>query len=203
MNINTIILYYEELIRSFIQQILTNIPSIVALTIAVFGESFRKKYIKKSRLVVERATVNVQGTHGDETVYRLLIKNKGIYRATDVEVDVESIHDNGRLRKNFLPVPLGWTHARAMGVTVTRSIHPMQSVYLDVCHYLTKKELEWLKLCLKAGAEVQNYSNLNPGSSVLILRIYQDSGQTQTIKVRINWEQGNKPTMKLVKTKSI
>lgn len=176
----------------------TLIASMTALVIAIFSEPFLNKFIRKTKLTVKEVTSHIQG-NGDLIVYRLLIKNESIYRARDVAVDVERIYDSGKLRSNFLPVPLGWTHSHAIGGSVMRDIHPDQSVYLDICNYIKKKEGVVLRLSLKAGSEIKDFCQLEIGSTKIELKAYQNSGQTVVITLLIEWDGWNNPTISLIK----
>jgi hypothetical protein len=175
------------------------IASITALIIAIFTEPFLNKFVRKTKLKVKGVTSHIQGK-GDLFVHRLLIKNEGNYRAKDVEVNVEQIYDGDEKRKNFLPAPLGWTHSHAVnGGQVARDIHPNQSVYLDICNYINRKEGDVLRLSLKAGQEIEDFCTLKLGSTKLELKAYQDSGQTVEIILIIDWNGKNNPSIRLLK----
>lgn len=173
------------------------IASITALIIAIFTEPFLNKFIRKTKLRVKGVTSHIQGA-GDLIVHRLLIKNESNYRAKDVEVDVEQIYDGDEKRQNFLPVPLGWTHSHAVnGGHVARDIHPNQSVYLDICNYIKRKDGDVLQLSLKAGSEIADFSVLKLGSTKLFMKAYQDSGQTIEMILIISWDGKNNPSIRL------
>lgn len=169
------------------------IASVTALGIAIFNEPFLNKFVRKSNLLVKDVTSHVQGD-GELIVFRLLITNEGAYRARDVEVNVDQVFDGSTIRRNFLPVPLGWTHAHAAGISLTRDIHPNQSVYLDVCNYIKRDKDSVLRLSLKAGSEIKDFSLLKAGSTKLVLKAYQDSGQTVEINLLVTWDGINKPS---------
>lgn len=173
------------------------VGSITVLVVAIFNEPFLNRFIRRTKLVVKEAISHIQGK-GDLIVYRLLIKNEGSYRAKDVEVDVEQIYENNKPRLNFLPVPLGWTHSHALNKgLVTRDIHPQQSVYLDICNYIKRNEGDLLRLSLKAGTEVEDFCQLKSDSTRIVLKAYQDSGQTIVINLLINWDGKNNPSISI------
>ncbi|MBI4089126.1 MAG: hypothetical protein HY424_00260 [Candidatus Levybacteria bacterium] len=161
------------------------LASVAALGIAIFSEQLRGLW-RKTNLTVQRILPNEQG-NGNSIHYRLLIVNKGSYPAKDVEVYVDKIYENNRERRNFLPVPLRWAHARAyMTAGVYRNIHPNQSVLLDFCELIKSNNL--LKLSLAAGDEVPDYCILHGGDTKVAIKIYQEDGKTITTKFKISWQ---------------
>jgi hypothetical protein len=173
------------------------ITSLTALSIALFSEPLLNKFIRKTKLVVKSIASHTQG-NGNLIVYRALISNEGLYRAKDVEVYAEEIIESNNKRENFLPVPFGWTHAHAYSKGVYRDIHPNQSVYLDVFDYIISPKGNLIRLSLKAGNEISDFSNINKGEIIIKSRIYQASGQTVNLKLKINWNGIDKPELKII-----
>lgn len=168
--------------------------SIVALAIALFSEPLKNLW-KKTDLTVQGILTNKQG-NGNSIYYRISIINNGNYPARDVEAYIDNIYEDNKERKNFLPVPLRWTHARAYTrAGVYRDIHPNQSVLLDFCELVKDRNL--LHLSLAAGGEVPEYSILHGGNTKMVLKMYQENGKTIIIKLKIDWQSGRNPTVSL------
>lgn len=171
------------------------ITSIVALLIALFNEPIRKIW-RITNLEVKSVRENEQN---NQTIYyRLVAKNTGNTTIRDAEIYIEKVIDDYTERKNFLPVPLRWTHSSAyMTAGVYRNIHPGQTVLLDFCEYIADKKL--VKLFLSAGGEVNDYSIIKASRTKLFLNIYQESGQTSKAEVLIKWNKNKKPVVSIIK----
>lgn len=182
------------------------LASIVALGIALYGEPLRRRWIKTT-LLANKVVHHVQG-RGDLIVYRLLIINVGNHKAQDVEVTVDKLYEDGGVeRKNFLPVPLGWTHAHAyVRTAVLRDIHPGQWVYLDLCDFIhSQREGQGfseavLRLSAQAGQEIPDFNRLKPGKTKLLLKAYQTDGKPLPIEIIVEWDGNNEPKIGLGKS---
>ena len=109
--------------------------------------------------------------------FRIAIKNKGEVTARDVEVSLESIEK----RKNFIPIPLNWTHINS----IKRNISPGQTVYFDV--FCTKEnDNDNPIITSPIGFHGKKMSQLSLGHNKLIIKLYQDNGKTRTIDLKIN-----------------
>ena len=180
------------------------LASLVALGIALFGEPVRRIWIRTT-LKASKVVSHVQGS-GDLIVYRLLITNIGNHKAEDVEATVERLDDDGSERKNFLPVPLGWTHAHAyVKSPVLRDVSPKQKVYLDLCEFIqSQREGQGfseavLRLRAEAGQEIPAFNRLKPGKTKLFLKAYQADGKPLSISIFVEWNGNNEPNIKLIK----
>lgn len=179
------------------------LASIVALGIALFSEPLKRKWINTSLRAMDIVS-KIQGG-GSLIVYRLIIKNVGNHKAEDVEATVEKLYENGKgERNNFLPVPLGWTHAAAyVKSPVIRNIHPQQSVYLDLCEFISAQREGYgvidavIRLRAEAGQEIEDFSRIKKGDTELFIKLYQADGKALGIKVAINWDGRNPPQVKL------
>lgn len=180
------------------------LASSAALLIALFGEPIRRWWIKTTLKVI-RITSHIQGG-GGLIVYRLLISNEGNHKAQDVEVTVEKLFEDNNERKNFLPVPLGWTHAGAyLKSPVVRDIHLKQPVYLDLCEFIYPQRDGQgvtdavLRLRAEAGQEIPDFNRLKKGKTRLMLKAYQADGKPLPVNVNIEWDGNNKPKINLIK----
>lgn len=178
------------------------LASSAALLIALFGEPIRRWWIRTT-LKINKVTSHTQGG-GGLVVYRLLIINEGNHKAQDVEVTVEKLFEDGNERKNFLPVPLGWTHADAyLKSPVIRDIHPKQQVYLDLCEFVyPQREGQRLsdavlRLRAEAGQEIPDFTRLKRGKTRLFLRAFQADGKPLVVVVNIEWDGDNEPKVKI------
>lgn len=161
------------------------------------GEIMRKKQIKTDLRIIGMPLYNNQPDNS--IVGRIIIKNKSIFKAEDVEANAEGLAINQKGRKNFLPCPLNWTHSQLFSVDgryqPARNIHPRQSVYLDIYKYY--KESNNLKLATIAGQDIEDFSSLKPGENNVTIRLYQESGQTLKIELTITWNGKSNPTIKI------
>lgn len=137
-------------------------------------------------------------------VTRLLVKNEGSVSARDVEAYVEEIFEGGNKRKNFVPVPLRWTHGQARGGTLAvRDIHAKQPSYLDVVDVrpteLAEKFALLLCVSVEAALKYEDLSRLWPGQSTLIIAVYNASGRVTKIRLSVKWDgKRSRPEMKIV-----
>jgi len=185
------------------------IVSITALGIALFSEKF-KQWSRKSKLCIEKVSgLHIQDNIPPEgkkiklSVGRVLVENKGRYKAGKVEVNVISIEDKNGGRRNFLPSPLNWTHSQLYSenrtVGVIRDIHPHQSVYLDIFNLNTGEEnSKILKLAVVPCSNIDDFSKLEIGENTIVLKFYQESGQTITKKLKIIWDGKDSPRIETI-----
>ena len=166
---------------------------------------------QKSKIVVEGAIVTNQGDAeaiGDSEpmalldVGRVIIKNSGKFKAKAVEAYIEKITDSGEIRTDFFPMPLIWTHGQLNkdGLTV-RDIYPNQTVYLDIFNHMLDREMvgdRSVLLAVAAGNDVPAFSRGALGESVLLLKLYQESGQVTEVPLRIAWNGIEVPKMTLL-----
>lgn len=155
-------------------------------TVLAFSFAFFKEFLSFSKLVSVVAKKFDQ-KEGSRYVYRILIINKGLFAAHDVEAMVEGIIEDGIVRKGFLPLPLGWTHGQAYPghSSVIRNIHRNQSAFLDVCEFIYYPSTQFI-LTVQAGREIAYFSQLkiNAVTDIKIV-LYQRSGQNVRIVVRV------------------
>lgn len=125
-------------------------------------------------------------------VGRLIIKNEGRYKASGVEAYIENISSDGEARDNFIPVPLVWTHGQLneQGPTV-RDIYPNQTVYLDVFNHIYDPNYvgeSTVELAVAAGHGIDSLSKMNAGVSKMLIRLYQESGQVNSVTLKTDWD---------------
>lgn len=132
-------------------------------------------------------------------IFRLLIKNKGKSSANNVEIDTSKLFEGEKIRDNFLPAPLRWTHGELFLNRVARNIGSSQSVYLDIATfcpsnyqtdvpYMTPCSL-WLSTL--AGAEIQSFSNINLANTKLELKIFAENLAPSTIVLNVDYDDRN------------
>ncbi len=163
---------------------------------------------KRSQLSVEETSVinqsNDESSYGASpfNVGRIIIKNKGKYKARLVEAYIEKIIFNKENRKDFFPVPLFWTHGQLnKGGATVRDIYPNQTVYLDVFNHVFDDSYVGDNSVLFAGAAGQGIDNLirvNLGESVVLIKLYQESGQVDDIFLKLNWDGKETPTLAII-----
>ncbi|MGB8991979.1 MAG: hypothetical protein WCD80_07995 [Desulfobaccales bacterium] len=173
---------------------------VIAVGVPFLVEHLRRKP-RKSNLVIMNKSVNPQG---DSFVGRLIITNDSEERAVNVEAYIESIVYNDKPIKDYLPIPLRWTHGHVYNSEIRRDIFGKQTVYLDIFHYqeergenipviegLNKEDLYWFKL--QSPITTLEYCNLKSGKTKLHIKLYQESGQVREKDVEITWEKKGDP----------
>lgn len=164
--------------------------------LVAFGGYFLADYLRrkpnKSNLVIEGAKVFPQN---GQYIGRLIIKNSSEFKADSVEANVEQVFDNGDSRKDFLPVPLWWTHNQFKKNDISqRSIYGNQTVYLDIFSYIQGSEFR-LQTPIKG---VSTFDKIDRGETEIEIKLYQDSGQKPVIqKVKISWDGNNFPQINI------
>lgn len=187
---------------------------VVALAIGIFSppltEWWRRRP-EKSNLVIEGAVVTNQGDAAsieEPTIMalldvgRIIIRNGGRFKAKAVEAYIETIVDSGEIREDFFPMPLLWTHGQLNkdGPTV-RDIYPNQTVYLDIFNHMLNREMvgdRSVSLTVAAGNDVPAFSRGALGESVLLVKLYQESGQVTTARIKVVWNGREVPKMTLL-----
>ncbi len=166
---------------------------------------------KKSLLVPKGLSIVNQDRADDDSeknqrrllnVGRLILENKGKYKAKSVEVYLEQIVSNGEVRKDFFPIPLKWTHGQLnkSGVTV-RDVYPNQTVYLDIFNHIYDDSFvgdHIVKFAVAAGNDVVNLSRVATGESEVFIKIYQESGQVFPIHLKIDWDVRTVPKLSII-----
>ncbi|MEK7533876.1 MAG: hypothetical protein AAB600_00925 [Patescibacteria group bacterium] len=165
---------------------ITAFGTLSAVVVALFGDWIRSKLFPSKVRLLEKW----QNTQNNQGHTRLLFRNIGSTTAYEVEIYVNKIIDNGRMRQGFLPVPLIWTHT--VGTETKRDIHPKQfGYYLDICRIddITNFSIE-PKLPLIFGAGVARYENIYHGKTTLKLLVSQKFGELINYDVDLEWIRG-------------
>lgn len=120
---------------------------------------------------------------------RLVIRNEGNDTAENVQVDVIKIFDDGESRKNFLPMPLLWTHLGRE----ERNILQKQTVYLDIVNWNTEgnslSSLTFIpELATRYGGGIDDFRKLKSGKSRLELTFYKRGGKSFSKKIEIEFD---------------
>lgn len=166
---------------------------------------------KKSRLEFCGKSVVNQDTASNEEesnmnrllhVGRIIIKNTGRFKASAVEAYIEKIFSDDEERKDFFPIPLIWTHGQLnKNGPAVRDIYPNQTVYLDLFNHIFNNDYinnNIVVFAVAAGGHVENLSRVNLGMSEVVIKIYQESGQVDQVRVRINWNGKSAPELSLI-----
>lgn len=165
---------------------LTFFAVIVALS-APFLHNWLSNKPKKSKLVLQSAHVCNQD-NGLSTYYmgRLIIKNKGKFIAKSVEPNINNLEAK-QDKKFFFPVPLQWTHYQISKKNPSiRDIYPNQSVYLDLFYF--DKNKKTAKFTITAGKGLSELEDIVIGENKVNIVIYQKSGQVDSFKLKIVWD---------------
>lgn len=122
---------------------------------------------------------------------RLLVKNNGGDVAHEVEIQITKIVDpDGLERRDFLPVPLSWTHDGRS----RRQLLIKQSAYIDFC--IEDNTQNSPRFVLAAGQGVYNYEVICEGDTELQLTVSERNG-TKKYLVRIRY-QADAPEIKVL-----
>lgn len=161
------------------------IVSATALFVVVGGEWLKSKFFKSELKVI--GFEDFRQNH-ELIVWRIIISNIGSVTAEDVQVDVIKIKDDGKIRDNFLPLPLRWTHLDKEN----RNILINQSVYLDIFEHIDKglssNAQHYVKLGSRYAQEIKDFCFLEPGKSEVTLRLFQKNGKFKEIKLFTDWD---------------
>lgn len=168
---------------------------------------------KKSKFVFEKCSVINQDPASSEDdknslrllhVGRLVVKNIGRHKAVAAEAFIEKVVSNGDVRKNFIPMPLVWTHGRLSKTgPIVRDIYPNQTVYLDIFNHIYDYSYAGnsnVVFTVAAGHNNDNLSQMNSGESELFIKIYQESGQVDDVIIKSNYDGKNCPEISILKS---
>src|SRR3989344_5155347 len=164
----------------------TIIASITALGIAIWGRWLRSLPFRPELKIVDLISRNQTPSLN---LWRLVIKNIGNDTAKNVQVDIIEVVDDGKkLRKNFLPLPLRWTHLDKE----CRDILPDQTVYLDLFEHINRGPLGNIQHFVRFGTryaqEIQHFCFLNPGKSKVKIKLFQENGVSFETTVDTDWD---------------
>lgn len=181
---------------------------VVALGIPFLVEYLRRRPYK-SNLVVKDVIVINQDNDPENyepkvlDVARIAIKNTARFKAKSVEAYIEKIVWDGEVRKDFIPMPLFWTHGQLSksGPTV-RDIYPNQTVLLDILQNILDPEYvgeRSVRFAVAAGQNIDTLSRVNLGESELLIKIYQESGQVNEMRLKIVWDTKSTPQVSIIR----
>lgn len=162
------------------------IASLTALFIAGGGGRFLSSLFYKPKLSVVAFRRFKQ--KDELAVWRILIKNEGNDTARDVQADIEKVYDEGRERKNFLTVPLQWTHLNEE----KRDILLKQTVYLDIFDEILRFEgspahkSPQIRFRTRFGLEIFDFSWLKTKESRIKIVVFQRSGSLLPVYIDVN-----------------
>jgi hypothetical protein len=155
----------------------------VALIAIVFGLDFHKKFLRpKFTYKLKASDQKIDGA--TNTIYRLLVTNDGRRVAEGVTAMVVGIDDRikGRYktRKDFIHMPLNWTHHGFE----PRMLPAKQGVYLDVARYEIFSEPSLVLMTL--GVEEISLYSLDSESKIKI-RFGETGGYVDEILLALRW----------------
>ena len=193
----------------FTQEFWTAMATIVALFMPLLVIWLNNRP-KKSNLVFKDTSIVHQDSLPEEKhirklldVGRLIITNKGRFKATTVEAYIDQITSDGIAREDFFPMPLVWTHGQLNknGSTV-RDIYPNQTVYLDVFNHILDPEYKnnsSVIFAVAAGHSIDSLSKMNLGESEILIKFYQESGQVNQVWIKADWDGKSVPKINILK----
>jgi hypothetical protein len=167
---------------------------VTALLISIRQQTWRERHEMSDIVTVDARTYYQDKPSLDDPprqiVLRLDLINRG-FLASSVQAIVRSITVNSRVRENFLPVPLFWTHGTIYHPSsVVRDIQRNQTAHLDLCSGSTLYDDLRISTPITGNAD---FDQLETGVNSLEIEFNQRSGQTFFIVVDVTWEQGNEP----------
>lgn len=150
--------------------------AIGAILVALLLDKIRRE-VEKTNLIPGKIIKNLQGA---QYHFRLSITNKSDYIARKVEVDLEKITENDGTERRIVPTPLDWTHRDEF-----RDIFPHQTAYLNICEVQQEQD-KFIKI---RAVRIMHLDMVivKKGTTKVVLRYYQENGQTGEIKLRITW----------------
>lgn len=175
--------------------------SVIALIIAIWGDRLKSWGGYRPKIVLVDKFENIQENELQQKQghTRLLFENKGKATAEEVEAYVTNIYDNNNPRRNFLPVPLSWTHD---GRSV-RNFHVNQFRHLDFSRRDNTEDVNSVpNLVLAAGAGIPAYQKIKIDTNKIELTLFQKSQQKEKYEIYIEWQQ-NYPWVKITGFKQI
>lgn len=181
---------------------------VIALVIPFLVEYLRRRPYR-SNLVVKDVIVINQDNDPDTyepkllDVARIAIKNIARFKAESVEAYIEKIVWDGEIRRDFIPMPLFWTHGQLSKSDPTiRDIYPNQTVLLDILENILDPEYvgeRSVRFAVATGQNIDTLSKLNLGESELLVKIYQKSGQVNEIHLKIVWDMKSTPQVSIIR----
>lgn len=183
--------------KFFSIEFLTFIAVLVAL-VTPFIMHWLERRPKESALEIgEKGFITLQVTKASnngndrKTIGRVSIKNFGVHKAIAVQAFLEEVKNDGKIRGNFIPVPLCWTHQGLGGDGLSlRDIHPNQTVLLDIFYFEhpSSQQAEGsLNFALAIGSGIENFAEIKSEKTELSLKLYQESGQVIPFRLLIKW----------------
>lgn len=124
-----------DLLNVFVA-ILGVLATMILGILAIFGNQIRSYFFRPSlRPVDKKRTIQLTPKviggavyHKNYVFHRLIIKNTGKVRATDVRVLLTYEKGNQKELENFIPIPLNWTHWNKTSRDISRG----EPAYIDI-----------------------------------------------------------------------
>ena len=162
-----------EILQSFFQKEAL-VAAMTALFIAGGGGRWLLSLVYRPRLKI----VGYQPFRqvGYLKVWRAAIKNVGNEVAEDVQATTLAVFDDGKQRRNFLPIPLRWTHLNQG--QVGRDILPGQTVYLDIFEDIPSPQdsadtiNHTVRFASEIGSDIPDFTHLYPNTTKFEVAIF-------------------------------
>lgn len=206
--------YLQNYTETSVADWMTAIGTLLAVVAALFTPwvvNHLNNRPKNSKLIFVKSSVISQDPAIEEddknlsrimNVGRVVVKNEGKNKAVAVEVFIEKIIFDGEERKDFIPMPLNWTHGQlSKSGPIVRDIYPNQTVYLDIFNHIYDTGFVNENLVIFAvavGHGNDNLSQMNVGESELHVTLYQESGQVDTLKLKCNYDGKSTPSISII-----
>lgn len=152
------------------------IAALTALFLAGGGGRWIKSFFYRPKIEVSGYAPFKQADN--LKVWRLSLKNTGNDIAYNVQANTISIFDKGEERRNFLPIPLRWTHLNQL--QMDRNILPGQTVYLDIFEDVSNDLNEedslipshTIRLASEFGTNIPDFTYLYPKTTLFEIAIF-------------------------------
>jgi len=177
-----------QIIGAIISFLVGGFTALAALIIKERYELSRQSNISPVKYVPTYQEPEDKTRGQSQWIYRLEFINDSKYIAKNVEMYIQEIYDDGNIfRDNFIPSPLRWTHRDAR----PRDIFPKQTVLLDIFEVKFRPQ-EPIILAAPNLDGLKSMKDIRAGKTGLILKYYQENGQTGYFEVIVKWN-GKEP----------
>lgn len=149
-----------------------------AIAVALFLDKIRRR-IEISKIMLVKVVKHPQN---NKWYYRLWLKNDSDYIAKNVVVNLEKVIDDDGNNREILLTPLSWTHRDEE----SRDIFPHQDAYLNICEVQLEQN-KFIRLTAPRIMHLDDMVIVKKGTTKILLRYYQENGQNDEIKLKIEW----------------
>lgn len=188
----------------FLTALGTILSAVIALVFGLWGEPLKRLILGSDVVILDHHENSQEYRNGNvEGQTRLELKNIGGVMAENVMVYINEFTEGGRIRKDFFPVALSWTHRDG---TYSRNLGAKEVGYLDLARVFNKVSSEQeglvlnrpiLALAINSGAGIPTYENINEGVTELKIRVSQNSGKYKDYAVMLFWKK-DEPCVEII-----